>query len=257
MYNFNSYNGSEYLLKLIFLGTSGSFPSKDKMCPAILVEDSFLIDCGEGALHRLLNLNIDLSAIEEIFISHSHADHISSLPMLLWTMWLQGRKSKLTIYGPPNIQNIVETILKHMETTPEKFHFTIRYGKFSTAKNLGEFEVLPVAHSILTFAIKMDDKFVYTSDTAPYEPLIEFAKNCKLLIHETTFPDEMKQEAHKHNHSSPSDAAMIASKANVEMLSLFHIPPSFQNLEESFTMQARKWFKGKIFVARDLEILKL
>jgi len=244
-------------LKLIFLGTSGSFPSKNRMCPAILVEDNFLIDCGEGALNRLLNLNIDLNTIEEIFISHSHADHISSLPMLLWTMWLQGRKNKLTIYGPPNIQNVVESMLKLMGTSPEKFHFTIQYRKFNTAENLGQFEVFPVTHGILTFAIKMDDKFVYTSDTAPCEPLTEFAKNCKLLIHETTFPDEMKQEAHVHNHSSPSDAAMIASKANVEMLSLYHIPPPFQSLEERFIAQAKKLFKGQIFVARDLEILKI
>jgi len=244
-------------LKLVFLGTSGSFPSKDRMCPAILVEDNFLIDCGEGALHRLLNLDVNLDTIESIFISHIHADHISSLPMLLWTMWLQGRKSKLTIIGPPNIQEVVESMLQLVGTNPERFSFTIQYKKIDGAGDLGEFEVFPVKHGVPTFAIKIGDKLVYTSDTAPCESLIDFAKNCKLLIHETTFPDEMKQEAHIHNHSSPFDAAVIASKADVEILSLFHIPPPFQNLEEKFITQAKKHFDGKIFSAKDLQIFRI
>jgi len=227
------------------------------MCPAILVEDNFLIDCGEGALHRLLNLDVNLDTIESIFISHIHADHISSLPMLLWTMWLQGRKSKLTIIGPPNIQEVVESMLQLVGTNPERFSFTIQYKKIDGAGDLGEFEVFPVKHGVPTFAIKIGDKLVYTSDTAPCESLIDFAKNCKLLIHETTFPDEMKQEAHIHNHSSPFDAAVIASKADVEILSLFHIPPPFQNLEEKFITQAKKHFDGKIFSAKDLQIFRI
>jgi len=244
-------------LKLVFLGTSGSFPSKDKMCPAILVEDNFLIDCGEGAVHRLLNLNVNLDEIESVFVSHIHADHISSLPMLLWTMWLQGRKSKLTIIGPPNIQEVTESLLQLMGTSPKRFSFTIQYKKINGSEDLGGFAVLPVKHGVPTFAIKIGDKFVYTSDTAPYELLINFAKNCKLLVHETTFPDEMKEEAHIHYHSSPSDAATIASKANVEMLSLFHIPPPFQNLEEKFIKQAKKYFNGKVFSAEDLQTIRI
>jgi len=227
------------------------------MCPAILVEDNFLIDCGEGAVHRLLNLDVNLDTIESIFISHIHADHISSLPMLLWTMWLQGRKSKLIIIGPPNIQEVVESILQLIGTNPERLSFTIQYKKIDGAGDLGEFEVFPVKHGVPTFAIKIGDKLVYTSDTSPCESLIDFAKNCKLLIHETTFPDEMKQEAHIHNHSSPSDAAVIASKADVEILSLFHIPPPFQNLEEKFITQAKKHFDGKIFSAKDLQIFRI
>jgi len=227
------------------------------MCPAILVEDNFLIDCGEGAVHRLLNLDVNLDTIESIFISHIHADHISSLPMLLWTMWLQGRKSKLTIIGPPNIQEVVESMLQLVGTNPERFSFTIQYKKIDGAGDLGEFEVFPVKHGVPTFAIKIGDKLVYTSDTAPCESLIDFAKNCKLLIHETTFPDEMKQEAHIHNHSSPFDAAVIASKADVEIRSLFLIPPPFQNLEEKFITQAKKHFDGKIFSATDLQIFRI
>ena len=244
-------------MKLVFLGTSGSFPSKERMCPAILVEDNFLIDCGEGTVYRLLNLDVNLDEIESIFISHTHADHISSLPMLLWTMWLQGRKSKLTIIGPQNIREVVESLLQLMGTSSERFSFTIQYKKINSAEDLGEFEVFPVKHGVPTFAIKIGNKFVYTSDTAPCELLIDFAKNCKLLIHETTFPDEMKQEAHIHNHSSPSDAAIIASKAGVEILSLFHIPPPFQNLEEKFVTQAKKHFDGKVISARDLQIFRI
>jgi len=244
-------------LKLIFLGTSGSFPSKNRMCPAILVEDHFLIDCGEGTVHRLLDLNVNLDEIELIFISHTHADHISSLPMLLWTMWLEGRNSKLKIIGPPNIQETVESLLQLMGTRSERFPFTVQYKKITVDKDLGDFEVLLVKHGVPTFAIKIDDKFVYTSDTAPYEPLIDFAKNCKLLVHEATFPDEMKQEAHIHYHSSPSDAATIASKADVEILLLFHLPPPFQNLEEKFVEQAKNRFKGKVSVSKDLQILRI
>lgn len=69
---------------------------------------SFLIDCGEGTQLSLKNSHAKIQALEAIFISHLHGDHYLGLLGLLSTMNLLGRKKKLLIVGPVQLQEIVD-----------------------------------------------------------------------------------------------------------------------------------------------------
>ncbi len=71
--------------------------------------DLFLFDCGEGTQVSLRKLNLKWKKITSIFISHTHADHVTGLPGILMLSSQVERTEPLTIIGPPKIREYVET----------------------------------------------------------------------------------------------------------------------------------------------------
>src|SRR5438045_9046586 len=106
-------------LSLIFLGTSGSVPSPRRGLPGLLVRRGgarLLFDCGEGTQRQLLR-SVGLLELEEIFISHFHADHFLGLPGMLKTFSLRGREAPLSIYGPPRLAELYQSMRPVMGKT--------------------------------------------------------------------------------------------------------------------------------------------
>ena len=106
-------------LDVLFVGTAGSAPTARRGLPATLVRrggDRLLFDCGEGTQRQLLR-SVGLLELEEIFISHFHADHFLGLPGLLKTFSLRGRDHPLTIYGPPRLGALFDAMLPVMGKT--------------------------------------------------------------------------------------------------------------------------------------------
>jgi ribonuclease Z len=99
-------------LDVLFIGTAGSAPSARRALPATLVRrggDRLLFDCGEGTQRQLLK-SIGLVELEEVFITHFHADHWLGLPGMLKTFSLRGRERPLTVYGPPGLKALFNAL---------------------------------------------------------------------------------------------------------------------------------------------------
>ncbi len=97
-------------LDVVFLGTSGSMPTAKRGLPATLVRragERLLFDCGEGTQRQLLRSDVGLVELEEVFLTHFHADHYLGLPGMLKTFALRGREIPLTIYGPAGLAELV------------------------------------------------------------------------------------------------------------------------------------------------------
>src|SRR5436305_506182 len=93
-------------LDVVFLGTAGSAATARRSLPATLVRrggDRMLFDCGEGTQRQLLR-SLGLIELEEVFVTHFHADHWLGLPGMLKTFSLRGREQRLTVYGPPGLR---------------------------------------------------------------------------------------------------------------------------------------------------------
>ncbi len=100
-------------LDVVFLGTSGSMPTAKRGLPATLVRrggQRLLLDCGEGTQRQLLRSDIGLVELEEVFLTHFHADHYLGLPGMLKTFALRGREVPLTVYGPAGLSELVRTL---------------------------------------------------------------------------------------------------------------------------------------------------
>jgi ribonuclease Z len=97
-------------LDVVFLGTSGSMPTAKRALSATLVRrggDRLLFDCAEGTQRQLLRSDIGLVELEEIFLTHFHADHYLGLPGMLKTYSLRGRELPLRVYGPSGLRELL------------------------------------------------------------------------------------------------------------------------------------------------------
>jgi ribonuclease Z len=97
-------------LDIVFLGTSGSVPTARRAPTSVLVRrggERLLVDCGEGTQRQLLRSGVGLVELEEICLTHFHADHYLGLPGLLKTFALRGRELPLTVYGPVGLRDLV------------------------------------------------------------------------------------------------------------------------------------------------------
>ena len=99
-------------MEAFILGCGGMMPLPYRHLTSVLLRregDLFLFDCGEGTQVSLRRLNLKWKKIDAIFISHTHADHVTGLPGILMLNAQVDRTEPLYIYGPPKIKEYVET----------------------------------------------------------------------------------------------------------------------------------------------------
>lgn len=100
-------------LDVVFLGTSGSAPTAQRATSATLVRrggDRLLVDCGEGTQRQLLRSDVGLADLEDVFLTHFHADHYLGLPGMLKTFALRGREVPLRLYGPTGLRDLLASL---------------------------------------------------------------------------------------------------------------------------------------------------
>ena len=107
-------------LDVVFLGTAASMPTAQRGASAILVRrggERLLFDCGEGTQRQLQRSTVGLPDIQEIFLTHFHADHFLGLPGMLKTFALRGRDDlPLTVYGPPGLKSLFAALKPFLDS---------------------------------------------------------------------------------------------------------------------------------------------
>ena len=99
------------MLRIIFLGTGGSLPTRNRNPSAVMVNregELILFDCGEGTQQQMMRAKTGTMSLSSIFVSHFHADHFLGIPGLIQTMSFMGRKEPLLIYGPEGTREFTE-----------------------------------------------------------------------------------------------------------------------------------------------------
>jgi ribonuclease Z len=99
-------------LSVVFLGTGGSVPSARRATACVLIRaggSRILVDAGEGAQRQMIN-STGLVQVDDIYITHFHADHYLGLPGLLKTYDLMERQAPLRIVGPAGLHELFEAL---------------------------------------------------------------------------------------------------------------------------------------------------
>jgi ribonuclease BN (tRNA processing enzyme) len=279
--------------RIVFLGTKGGprvglGPSN----PANLLMVNgtpFVVDCGMGVSHQLVAAGVPLESIKYIFISHHHSDHNLEYGNLAYNAWATGLSTPIHSFGPKGLEAMTQTYWElnrfDIETRIED-EGRPDLRKLLIAKDITEDGVVletadvkvtafRTPHPPITdnFAYKFetpDGVIVFSSDTNYNPKLAEFAKGADVLVHEALYVPwvdklvtRVKNGAtlKKHlleSHTAAEDVGRIADAANVKLLVMSHLVPGDLDVtDEQWLTEAKKTFKGRIMVARDLIELKL
>lgn len=152
-------------MELTFLGTGAGIPSKERNVAALalsLLQENntiWLFDCGEATQHQILHTNIKPRKITKIFISHLHGDHIFGLPGFLSSRSFQGGEDELIVYGPPGIQNFIETSLSISAT---HLTYPLKIVEFAEGKVLEDEKFIVICqklhHGIPSYGFRIIEK---------------------------------------------------------------------------------------------------
>ena len=99
-------------MDVVFLGTGGSVPTARRSTACVLARvggERLLFDCGEGS-QRQMQRSTGLVQVDEIYITHLHADHYLGIPGLLKTYDLNDRERPLRVIGPPGLIELFKAL---------------------------------------------------------------------------------------------------------------------------------------------------
>lgn len=102
-------------MKLVFLGTGGMVPTKQRNVMSMYLEyggQGILIDCGEGTQRQMSLANINRLKIKKILITHWHGDHVAGLIGLIQTLGNVDNPSRIDLYGPKQTKHYMSHLLK-------------------------------------------------------------------------------------------------------------------------------------------------
>lgn len=119
---------------------------------------------------------------------------------------------------------------------PASFYDRLKQGEDYTTK-----EGVLVKNELVTEAAPKPQSYAYSADTIYDEELVDRVKGVDILYHETTYLKELNDRASSRFHSTTTQAACIAKKANVGRLLIGHFSSKYDKLEV-FQEEAREIF---------------
>ena len=149
-------------LSIIFLGTSGSWPTIKRNVTSIAIKrgsEVILFDCGEGTQRQFQKSKLSYMQISKIFITHFHGDHFLGIPGLIQTMQLNDRDIPLHIYGPKGMNQLVKQLLSLGYFKPK---YKIISHEIDEGSNLDfndyNIRVMRVNHGVPALAFALEEK---------------------------------------------------------------------------------------------------
>ncbi len=232
-------------MKVKILGCSGS-ETIGHMPPGFLVNETVMLDA--GTITAALSIEAQ-SKITDIFISHTHLDHIKSVLFLADN--IIGRIKK-----PVNIRaipKVIDAIRKHLMNniiwpdftkiptvqnpkSPVLAYKPLPAGKTVSVAGL-RVKAIPMNHPVPAVGFLVSDgktSLLYTADTGPNEGIwreAAKAKNLNAIIVDTSFPNSLEFIADASGHFTPAQLHRDLTQAKVAFnvpIYIYHIKPVYQ-----------------------------
>lgn len=240
-------------MKLTVLGNPARYLAPLSGGSSYLVEAGsarILLDAGPGARAALADL--DPGAIDAVWISHMHHDHVLDLPTIGAAldddvrMWMPlGERRRLDAlaeayawtspFSTPTGQGTLAEATDASEAT-------LRGARIRFAKT---------QHSAPSMAIRIDadgKSLVYASDTAPCDALRRLARGADLLLMHTLLPTVEPESEHARIHSTAETAGALAREVGARTLLLSH---RFHGSGDGEMREAAAASFGRVELARD------
>lgn len=243
-------------MQVRFLGTGGYYPNETRHTMSVMIpEKNLLFDAGTSAFRARNFLESDQL---NIFLSHSHLDHIIGLTCMLVPLLTEDLK-KITIHGEAKTLTAVQDHLFHPSVFPIKPDFKYRELEQDLELDCGgilkHIQLKQHPNGSTGYRVDWPDKsLAYITDTVCDGSYTEFIKGVDLLIHESNFTDEHKEWAVKTGHSCTSEVAELAKEASVKKLILVHVDPVLEVDLEAEAAKAQAIFQETVIAEDGLTI---
>ncbi|MBD3609104.1 MAG: 3',5'-cyclic-nucleotide phosphodiesterase [Gammaproteobacteria bacterium] len=212
-------------MKIRVLGSSGGI-AQGYRTTSFLVDDDILIDAGTGAQE----LSIDeMASIRHIFLTHSHFDHIASLPLLADTVF-DKVPSPIEIYA---LSDTIGALMQHVfndvlwpdfTALPNQHNPVIRFNPMQAGSVLSlggrSIEMISVNHIVpgVGYRVSAADKaFAFSGDTCTNDGFwqaLNRHEHLDLLFVESAFPNANRDLSIRSGHYCPSTLAEDLKKLN-------------------------------------------
>jgi len=253
-------------MRLRVLGCSGGIGGPALRTTSFLVDDDILLDAGSGVGDLSLE---ELARVDHVFVTHSHLDHVTSIPFLVDTVG--GMRAKpITVYATAATIEILRKHLFNWSIWPDFTEIPsaaapwLRYEpiEIGRAVRLGarSFTALPAVHTVPAVGYHLDSgaaSLVYTGDTGPNDalwPIVNRIANLKILIIETAFSNKERPLAEVSRHLCPSMlAAELAKLERRAEVWVTHLKPGESDLimrevaESVASLSPRMLGNGQVF----------
>jgi ribonuclease BN (tRNA processing enzyme) len=276
--------------RVILLGTKGGprvgEAGRSNPSTLILVEDvPYIVDCGSGVSRQLISAGISLNRLRYIFVTHHHSDHNLEYGPLLYNAWITGLPIQVDAYGPAGLRKMTQDFFNYQKfdidtrivdegrPDPRKVVVAHDFNKPGLVMQNDKVKVTsclvrhpPIKQAYAYRFDAQDRSVVVSGDTAFSPELADFAKGAHVLVHEVMYlpgvetlikrlPNANRLREHlMAAHTLPEDVGKVAHRAGVGTLVLSHFVPGDDPSisDEQWAEGARKHFKGRIVVGKDL-----
>jgi ribonuclease BN (tRNA processing enzyme) len=225
-------------MKIRVLGCSGGIGGSLRTT-SFLVDEDVLLDAGTGVGDLSLE---SLAKIDHIFVSHSHLDHVTSIPFLVDTVcWMRG--SPIIVYGIKEVLDILRAHLFNWKIWPDftqipdadnpfMVYREIRVGETVELKGGRRFTPIPANHTVPAVGYLIDNgrnALVFSGDTSTNDALwkvVNRTANLKYLIIETAFSNKERDIAVASRHLCPQMLAEELEKMSaMPQVFITHLKP--------------------------------
>jgi ribonuclease Z len=275
--------------RVTLLGTGHPLPSIDRFGPSTLIEagdQKLLFDAGRGATMRLWQLQIPLSRIDMLFLTHYHSDHTSGIPDLWLTGWLPPmwgqRKTPFRVTGPTGAKvlmaKLADAYAHDIKIRVEDEMLPLE----GIATDVTEFDCDGVVHDknglrVIAFEVDHGDVIkpaygyrveydgrvaVISGDTRPHPNVIKYGKDADLLVHEVCAmrPELLRNPQMQRilaHHTTPREAGRVFAQTVPKMAAYTHLVLLASDNVPSMTIddlvaETRESYQGPLIVGEDL-----
>ena len=278
----NHNENSEKMNQITMLGTGNATVSQIYNTCFLLQTSStlMLVDAGggNGILSQLRKVNVQISDIHHLFVTHAHTDHVLGV---IWVIRMvaqcKGYEGLLHVYGNDKVMKVIKTIIdmilakKQLAKVAERVVFhQLEDGDCFEVGNmkLECFDIQSTKEKQFGFRAELPSSdesgkplvLACLGDEPYNEQNRRYIVGADWMMCEAfcLYADRDTFKPYEKCHSTALDAGKLAEELGVKNLVLYHTEEkTLANRKENYTREAAENFKGRIFVPDDLEVIEL
>lgn len=245
--------------QITILGSANAVPKTGQDNTHLLIKTAgklIMVDCGNSPFAKLAAAGTSINEVTDLILTHYHADHMGSLPLLLMDMWLEGRDKPLVIHGLAITLDRARKLLDVFDWRQWKGMYPVTFNIIPDEGIEGflrdadcVISALPVQHLVPAIGLRItysDGRVTgYSCDTEPCENVLKLADGAEVLIQEAA--------GLAKGHTSAEQAGELARNAGVRKLVLIHYENRLD--EAQLLSEAKQSFNGEVVLAKDLMVI--